>query len=138
VRQEDFMSSRHLAIMLALVASAAACGGGDTSTPITPTTPSAAPPPVTAGVSSSITIPSGAEFLGNRAFSPADLTIDAGTTVTWTNTDRTSHTSTSNATGWNSGTIAPGGQFSFTFAAAGTFPYHCSIHPGMTGTVVVR
>jgi len=89
-------------------------------------------------VSSSITIPSGAEFLGNKAFSPSDLTVDAGTAVTWTNTDRTSHTSTSDVASWNSGTIAPGGQFSFTFATAGTFPYHCSIHPGMTGTVVVR
>jgi plastocyanin len=90
------------------------------------------------GPSSSVTIPSGAEFLGKGAFSPADLTVDAGTTVTWRNTDGTSHTSTSDATGWNSATIPPGGQFSFTFATAGTFPYHCSIHPGMTGTVIVR
>jgi plastocyanin len=131
------MSSRRLAIMLALVASAAACGGGDSPTPA-PTSPSVTAPAVAGGVSSSITIPSGAEFLGNKAFSPSDLTVDAGTAVTWTNTDRTSHTSTSDVAGWNSGTIAPGGQFSFTFATAGTFPYHCSIHPGMTGTVVVR
>jgi plastocyanin len=61
-----------------------------------------------------------------------------GTTVTWRNTDSTSHTSTSNATGWNSGIIAPGGQFSFAFQAAGTFPYRCTIHPGMVGSVVVR
>jgi plastocyanin len=61
-----------------------------------------------------------------------------GTTVTWRNTDSTSHTSTSNAAGWNSGIIAPGGEFSFSFQSAGTFPYHCQIHPGMVGTVTVR
>jgi plastocyanin len=61
-----------------------------------------------------------------------------GTTVTWRNTDSTSHTSTSDAAGWNSGNIVPGGQFSFSFQTAGRFPYHCSIHPGMAGTVVVR
>jgi plastocyanin len=66
------------------------------------------------------------------------LNVAVGTTVTWRNTDSTSHTSTSNAPGWNSGTVAPGGQFSFAFQTAGTFPYHCAIHPGMVGTVVVR
>ena len=80
----------------------------------------------------------GAEVLGNRAFTPDDLEIAAGTTVTWTNTDSVSHTSTSNASGWDSGIIGPGRQFSFTYQTAGTFPYHCAIHPGMVGTVVVR
>jgi plastocyanin len=61
-----------------------------------------------------------------------------GTTVTWTNTDSTSHTTTSDAIGWNSGIVARGRQFSFAFQTAGTFPYHCDIHPGMVGTVVVR
>ena len=51
----------------------------------------------------------GAEFLGNRAFTPADLNIAAGTAVTWVNSDATSHTSTSNAAGWDSGIVAPGG-----------------------------
>jgi plastocyanin len=58
--------------------------------------------------------------------------------VTWVNTDTVSHTSTSNASGWDSGIIAPGRQFSSTFTTTGTFPYHCAIHPGMVGTVVVR
>jgi len=69
---------------------------------------------------------------------PDELNVAVGTTVTWMNTDSISHTSTSNATGWNSGIVAPGGQFSFAFQTAGTFPYHCTIHPGMVGTVVVR
>jgi len=80
----------------------------------------------------------GAAALANRAFVPDDLNIAVGTTVTWMNTDSTAHTSTSDASGWNSGVVAPGAQFSFAFQTAGTFPYHCSIHPGMVGTVVVR
>ena len=72
---------------------------------------------------------------------PTRLTVShvaVGTTVTWMNTDSISHTSTSDVSGWNSGVVAPGGQFSFAFQTAGTFPYHCTIHPGMVGTVVVR
>jgi plastocyanin len=80
----------------------------------------------------------GAEFLGNRAYAPPELNIAVGTTVTWTNTDSTSHTTTSDAFGWNSGIVPGGRQFSFAFQTAGTFPYHCDIHPGMVGTVVVR
>jgi plastocyanin len=69
---------------------------------------------------------------------PDELDIAVGTTVTWTNTASEAHTSTSNGSGWNSGTIAPGQGFSFTFQTAGTFAYHCAIHPGMVGSVVVR
>jgi plastocyanin len=80
----------------------------------------------------------GASSLGNKAYAPDDLAIAVGTTVTWTNTDSVAHTSTSDASAWNSGTVAPGGQFSFAFQNAGTYSYHCAIHPGMVGTVVVR
>jgi plastocyanin len=80
----------------------------------------------------------GASSLGNRAFMPAELAVDAGATVSWMNTDSTSHTSTADGGGWNSGAIAPGAQFSVAFPTAGRFPYHCAIHPGMVGTVVVR
>jgi plastocyanin len=115
---------------------AVACGS-DYSSPSTPS-PAPAPAPAPGGPSSAITIPKGAEVLGNRAFTPDDIEVSAGTTVTWTNTDSVSHTSTSNASGWDSGIIAPGRQFAFTYQTAGTFPYHCAIHPGMVGTVVVR
>jgi plastocyanin len=129
------MSSARLFFVVALMTSAAACGSGSYSAPSPAPTPTPAP---TGGQSSTITIPVGAEFLGNKAFTPPDLNVSVGTTVTWTNTDRDSHTSTSDTPGWNSGTISPGRQFSFTFQSAGTFPYHCSFHPGMVGTVVVR
>jgi plastocyanin len=69
---------------------------------------------------------------------PAELNVDVGTRVTWMNADSVSHTSTSNTTGWDSGIVPPGGQFSVAFQSAGTFPYHCAIHPGMVGTVVVH
>jgi len=131
------MSSLRLTAISAIFVFAAACGGGSSSSPVPPSpTPSPAPTP---GVpSSSVAIPVGAESLGNRAYMPDELNVAVGTTVTWMNTDSISHTSTSNATGWNSGIVAPGGRFSFAFQTAGTFPYHCTIHPGMVGTVVVR
>jgi plastocyanin len=69
---------------------------------------------------------------------PDDVNVAVGATVTWMNTDSVSHTSTSDASGWNSGIVAPGGQFSFAFQTAGTFRYHCAIHPGMIGTVIVH
>jgi plastocyanin len=127
------MLSSRFVFVSAIALLATACGSGY-STP----SPSPTPVPVTTGSSTPITIPSGAFTLGNRAFNPDQLDVAAGTTVTWTNTDSITHTSTSDGSGWNSGNIAPGGQFSMTFPNAGTFPYHCAIHPGMVGTVTVR
>jgi plastocyanin len=69
---------------------------------------------------------------------PDALEVAVGSTVTWTNTDVEAHTSTSDVAGWDSGVVAPGGAFSVAFQTAGTFPYHCAIHPGMVGTVTVR
>jgi plastocyanin len=132
-----------LAVLSAVIMSAIACGsGGPSSTPApspapAPSpSPSPAPPPV--GSAASVTIPVGAERLGDRAFVPGSLDVAVGTTVTWVNTDAVAHTSTSDAEGWSSGIVSPGGQFSSTFQTAGRFPYHCSIHPSMVGTVVVR
>jgi plastocyanin len=124
-----------LAVASALLLSATACGGYS-STP-TPPSPTPSPAPTPGAAQSAVVIPAGAEFLGSRAFAPPDLNVKTGTTVTWMNTDRDSHTTRSDVPGWNSGTISPGRQFSFTFQASGTYPYHCAFHPGMTGTVVV-
>lgn len=77
----------------------------------------------------------------NHAFSPANLTIWQGTSVIWTNRDNTAHTVTStNASsgqGFDSGLIQPGQHFGWLFGGTGTFTYHCSIHPDMTGTITV-
>jgi plastocyanin len=130
------MRSFRLAIASFVLITAAACAADYSPSPTAPSEPP--PDPTTPGSSASITIPMGAERLGNRGFAPPDLTVDAGTTVTWVNADVDSHTTTSDEPGWSSGTISPGRQFSFTFQNAGTFPYHCSFHPGMIGKVVVR
>jgi hypothetical protein len=69
---------------------------------------------------------------------PNPIAVAAGATVTWTNNDNVTHTSTSDTNLWNSGSIAPQGSFSRMFPSAGTFSYHCSIHPGMVATVTVQ
>jgi plastocyanin len=72
------------------------------------------------------------------AFSPETLTVPAGTTVTWVNSDSVSHTATSDDDVWDSDTLASDGEFSFTLDEAGTFSYFCKIHPSMTGSIVVE
>jgi plastocyanin len=76
------------------------------------------------------------------SFSPVTVTISAGQYVTWTNTDTTTHTTTSNALPtpiWNSGNMAPGATYSFSFPAVGTYTYNCLIHGvAMSGTVIVQ
>jgi plastocyanin len=74
----------------------------------------------------------------NMSFSPANLTVTAGTTVTWTNNDAMNHTVTSNSGLFDSGNIAAGAKFSKQFSTAGSYPYHCTIHAGMTGTITVK
>jgi len=80
----------------------------------------------------------------NNCFSPSPLTVAPGTTVTWTNNDKLSHTITSgkvsdNDSGsmFDSGLVKPGKTFQFTFANAGTVNYFCTVHPWMVGQVVV-
>ena len=133
------MHTARLVFVAALLMSLAACNGSYSSPSPTPApAPSPAPSQPPAGPLSTVTIPMGASTLGRAAFNPADLTVEAGTTITWKNTDAVAHTSTSDAGRWDSGSVAAGGQFSVAFPTTGTFPYHCAIHPGMVGTVVVR
>ena len=129
----------HLARLMAIAAVSAtvACGGS------TPTNPN--PPSTTAGVT-----------IRDFTFSPASLTIKAGTTVRWTNNGPSAHTTVSDAGVWSSAALsAPvsggggyggggsaGGTFELTFTEPGNYPYHCSLHPpanypGFTGTVIV-
>jgi plastocyanin len=70
------------------------------------------------------------------AFQPVALTVTAGTTVTWTNSDAVQHTATSNNAVFDSGVMNPGDRFSHTFTTSGTYSYFCAIH-GFTGTITV-
>jgi plastocyanin len=71
-------------------------------------------------------------------FSPKPIQITAGSTVTWVNSTAISHTATSDSGAWGTGTIAAGATSSaISFPTAGTFTYHCAIHPSMTGSVIV-
>jgi plastocyanin len=84
---------------------------------------------------------SGTINIKNMMFTPPQITVAKGGSVTWTNNDTTTHTvvdDLSNVGGPASGDIAPGGTYSFTFSKTGSFQYHCSIHPSMRGTIVVK
>ena len=87
-----------------------------------------------------VSIPAGAVGRGPAAYGVNPLTVAVGTTVTWTNNDSIAHTATSDTGVWDSGILSPAQSFSFTFAQAGTYPYHCAIHgvASMSGTIVVQ
>ncbi len=76
--------------------------------------------------------------IDNFSFGPGTLTVAVGTTVTWTNRDDIPHTVVSTDGVFKSKVLDTDEKFSYTFAKPGTFPYFCSIHPKMTGKVVVQ
>jgi plastocyanin len=76
--------------------------------------------------------------MSGLAFHPATVTVNVGDTVTWTNNDGVAHTATADGGSFDTGTIGNGSSASVTFNTAGTFAYHCSVHPTMQGSVVVE
>jgi plastocyanin len=74
----------------------------------------------------------------NLAFDPATVTIKAGQSVIWTNLDSMNHTVVADNGEFKSGNLAQKDTFTFKFDKAGSYPFHCGIHPSMTGTVVVQ
>jgi plastocyanin len=122
-----------LTLVLAVGLLAASCGGDSTTT--------------TAGVGTTASAPgttggSGAGraqvVMRNLAFDPATVTIQVGESVTWTNQDSMDHTIVADNGEFESSVLAGGAAFSFTFDTAGTYAYHCGIHPSMTGEVMVQ
>src|SRR2546430_5513870 len=118
----------------------AACGGSSTNTGTTPTTSTPTATATQASNAQSVMITT--DSSGSFAFSPATLTIKAGTTVVWKNTTQVAHTVTSDdGKSFDSGSsnpIAPqSGTYSFKFATPGTYAYHCTIHPFMKATIIV-
>lgn len=113
-------------ILLIVVCMVAGCSSGQAPAAL-------ASPQPSAGSGNAITIK-------NFAFDPPALTVKAGTVVTWMNHDSAPHAIVSD-TGlpetFSSDTLSTGLSYSFTFTRPGTYTYHCSIHPSMTGTVTV-
>lgn len=138
-------------LVLAGALALAGCGSSTTTNavPAATTVPTAAPTVAatvapTSTISAPTNTPSGSQaavsVLGGYSgfsFSPSVLTIKAGTTVTWTNTSSAPHTVTSDMGAFNGSLGGSGATFSFTFTRAGTFSYHCSIHPYMKATITV-
>jgi plastocyanin len=76
--------------------------------------------------------------IDNFVFGPQTLTVAVGTTVTWTNKDDIPHTSVSTEDVFKSKVMDTDEKFSYTFTKAGTYLYYCTIHPKMTGKIVVQ
>jgi len=76
--------------------------------------------------------------IDNFSFGPPAITVAVGTTVTWINRDDIPHTVVSNDGVFKSKVLDTDEKFSFTFTKAGSYPYFCSIHPKMTGKVIVQ
>jgi plastocyanin len=94
--------------------------------------------PTTAAAATGTVATPGQVEISNFAFNPTSSTIKVGDKVTWTNKDSTTHTVTADDKSFDSGDLAPGATFSFTFSKAGSVPYHCKIHSSMHGTIVVQ
>jgi len=132
----------------------AACGGSTTTGTTTSSNPTATPTATVAVPSSTattaptttantMTVTITTDSTGTFTFSPKTLTIPVGTIVVWKNMTGAPHTVTSDdGSSFDSGVanpIAPqGGTYQFTFTKAGTFSYHCSIHPFMKATITVQ
>jgi plastocyanin len=105
---------------------------------------SAAPAPETAIAQKETTPPPASALaeikIDSFAFSPAKLTIAAGTRVTWINQDDVPHTATSvhRPRAFDSKTLDTGDKFTFQFTKPGTYDYFCAVHPHMTGQVIVK
>ena len=118
-----------------VLAVATACGGSS-ATPAPPAASAAAP-----GGGAAVSCKAGAgtgqqAAMANIAFAPTTSSVTTGGTVTWTNGDQVDHTVTFDS-GPDCGHVAAGQSMTVTFTAAGTYGYHCTIHPQMKGTVTV-
>lgn len=105
----------------------------------TPPPSSGAPP---AAPTPSASVPAGGKVVSagikGMGYTPARLEIEVGTTVTWRNEDLLAHSVTAANRSFDSGLIPPGGSWSYTFTAPGTYDFSCTPHPFMKGTVIVR
>ena len=76
---------------------------------------------------------------GSQSYAPNPTTMRVGQSVAWKNNDSTAHDATQDASRFQTGTVNAGGTSApLTMSTAGTFAYHCTLHPGMVGTLVVQ
>ena len=76
---------------------------------------------------------------GSNSYAPSPVSMRVGQTIAWRNADSITHTATQDVGGFNTGTVAAGATSALTMMnTAGTFTYHCTIHPGMVGTINVQ
>jgi plastocyanin len=120
--------------------------GGEEGTPCAAAIPVASPAateeamvsPTTEASMASPSAGEGCEVrIENFAFNPATIKISVGDTVTWENYDSAPHTVTGDNNEFDSGKLATNQKFTHTFTTAGTFKYHCNVHPNMHGTIIV-
>ena len=110
---------------------------GCTSQMAPSTTDNTTPLPGTGTTSGEVTS-SHTIVMQNSNFTPSSVTIKAGDKVIWTNFDGMQHTVVSDSGLFDSGLLAKGITFEYTFNGIGTFNYHCSVHPTMKGTIIVQ
>jgi amicyanin len=89
-------------------------------------------------VAAAATPPAPLVRIDNFSFTPAEITVAPGTTLTWVNGDDIPHTVAATNKAFRSKVMDTDQQFSFTFTAPGTYEYFCSLHPHMKGTVIVK
>ncbi len=124
-----------LVVFLAMtVLAGCASGGGDAGGNDTGTGTGGTSAPPTGGTSGGNSVD---VVMKGFAFSPAEVEIAVGDSVTWTNEDSATHDATGDG-GIASGSLGQGETYTKTFDTAGTYEYICGIHPSMTGTVVVK
>ena len=120
-------------VFLSMVA--VSCGPGSQANQTSQQTPTSPPSAATSQMNVSIFTDQNGLF----GFSPKALTVTVGATVTWKNTTPVAHTVTSDdGASFDSGIVPAGGTFTFTFTKAGSYAYHCDIHPYMKATIVVK
>jgi plastocyanin len=111
----------------ATVLAASACGSSSSTSPTSPTTPAA-----------DVTV----QIVGDNginSYNPNPTTMKVGQSVAWHNADTIAHDSTQDAGKFGTGTLNAGATSTpITMSTAGTFTYHCTIHPGMVGSVIVQ
>ena len=128
------MSIRYALVLVAGLTLAACSSDSNPAPAPTPPAPTPAPP---AGATS-VSIVNGAFGRTTNAYAPSPVNVARGSTVTFVNNDVAAHDARADNGGFATPIIQPGGSANVTLATAGNFVYHCSIHPGMVGTIVVQ